>query len=215
MLDHQLVRVAPVVEELAALDVPADAPTALVAALGEVLPADGDRVEVGDLVGGVDVTGARAQVHREGVVVDRDAALVAADERHRGPPPALAVQVQEVADDQTKCLQVPVQGLGEFRRLQDHVAQSLDPGGSAGRALGGVGPSPAAAEVERERGLFGQGRELLGAVDDADREAGRVGQVHDLPAAELPEVADRTAGGPGQTVQVRALGGPERRPEEP
>ena len=55
MLDHEPVRVAPVVEDLAALDVPADAPRVLVAVLAQVLPAGGQRVEVGDLVGGVHV----------------------------------------------------------------------------------------------------------------------------------------------------------------
>jgi len=87
------------VEELAAVDVPADAPAAFVAALGEVLPAGGDRVEVGDLVGGVHIAGSGPKMQGEGVVVDRHAAEVAADECHDRTAPALPVQEQKIGHD--------------------------------------------------------------------------------------------------------------------
>ena len=82
VLDQEAVRVAPVVEDLAALDVPADAPRPPVAPLAQVLAAGGQRVEVGDLVGRVHVAVGRAEHHRERVVVGGRAAPVAADEAH-------------------------------------------------------------------------------------------------------------------------------------
>jgi hypothetical protein len=49
VLDDELVGVAPVVEDLAALDVTTDAPRVVVALLAQVLASCGECVEVGDL----------------------------------------------------------------------------------------------------------------------------------------------------------------------
>ena len=68
--------------------------------LAQVLPAGGDLVQVGELVGRVQVAGMRLQRHGQGVVVGRDAAQVTADERHRRAAVTLPVQVQEVGHDQ-------------------------------------------------------------------------------------------------------------------
>ena len=55
VLDEESVRIAPVVEDLAALDVSADAPGPEIAALAEVFAAGGQRVEIADLIRGVHV----------------------------------------------------------------------------------------------------------------------------------------------------------------
>ncbi len=111
VLDEEPVGVTPVVEDLAALDVPSDPPGPLVALLAQVLPAGGQRVQVGDLVGRVHVPVGRAEGHRERVVVGGRRAAVAADEAHHRPPLALPRVVQEVADDQAEVLEIPVQRL--------------------------------------------------------------------------------------------------------
>jgi hypothetical protein len=108
VLEHQPVRVAPVVEDLAALDVPADAPRVPVPALAQVLPRGSHLVQVGELVGRVQVPGLRLQRHRQGVVVGRHAAQIAANERHHRPTLALPVQIQEITDDHAQGVQVPV-----------------------------------------------------------------------------------------------------------
>ena len=69
VLDQEAVGIAPVVEELAALDVAADAPGAEIAVLAQVFAARGQRVEVAHLVGRVHVAVGRAQRQRQGVVV--------------------------------------------------------------------------------------------------------------------------------------------------
>ena len=118
----------------------AQAPRVPVAALAQVLPAGGDLVQVGELVGRVHVAGVRLQGHGQGVVVGGDAAQVAADERHRRAAVALPVQVQEVGHDQPERVQVPVQRRAEPGGAQHHVAQPLDLGRPPGRPLGGVDP---------------------------------------------------------------------------
>ena len=71
VLDQEAVGIAPVVENLAALDVTADAPGPEIATLCEVFTACGERIEVAHLVGGVHIAVGRSQREREGVVVGR------------------------------------------------------------------------------------------------------------------------------------------------
>src|SRR5829696_6638761 len=56
MLDEEAVRITPVVEQLAALDVPPDSPGAEIPAVSEVFAARGDGVEIADLVRRVHVS---------------------------------------------------------------------------------------------------------------------------------------------------------------
>lgn len=105
------------------------------------------------------------------MVIDGHAPLVAPDERHRRPAPALPVQEQEVGHDHPEGVQVPVQGAGEHLCLQHHMAQPLDTGRLTGRTLGGVRTTVIGAEVEDQRLLFGQGGQLFEAVHDPDRQA--------------------------------------------
>ena len=51
VLDQETVRVTPIVEDLAAFDVAADAPRAEIPLLAQIFAAGGQRVEVCDLVG--------------------------------------------------------------------------------------------------------------------------------------------------------------------
>ena len=66
VLDEEAVRIAPVVEDLAALDVAADAPGPEIAALREVFAACGERIEVADLIGGVHVAVWQARARAPG-----------------------------------------------------------------------------------------------------------------------------------------------------
>src|SRR6202022_246175 len=108
VLNQETVGIAPVVEDLAALDVAADSPGAVISEVGEVAAAGGHRVEIADLGGRMDVTVGRAQGDRQGVVVGRGLPAIAADEAHyrsAGPPPRV---VEEVADDHAEVIEVPV-----------------------------------------------------------------------------------------------------------
>src|SRR4029078_8261328 len=90
VLDQETVRVTPVVEDLAAFDVAADAPRAEIALCAQVFAAGGQRVEVCDLVGGVHIERDRTQRHGQGVVIGGDGAAIAADEAQNRPALALA-----------------------------------------------------------------------------------------------------------------------------
>ncbi len=215
VLHQEAVRVAPVVEDLASLDVPPDAPRVVVAVLPQVLVARGQRIQVGDLVGGVHVAATRAQHHRERVVVGRGGAPVAADERHRRAAVALARKVQEVADDQAEVVQVPVQGPLEGRRLQHHVPQPLDPRRLPGRPLRRVRPVHLPAGVEHQRPLPRQLRQFLDTGDHPQRNPGRIPQVHADAAAGAAQLTHRRVVRRRQLVHVGAVGGLERRCHEP
>ena len=132
-------------------------------------------------------------------MVGRDAAQVAADERHRRAAVALPVQVQEVGHDQPERVQVPVQGGAEPGGAQHHVSQPLDLRRPAGRPLGGVGARRLGSEVQRQRGASGQCGQLRDAVHHADREPARVPEQDSVTA---PVRGDRSAGAAGQPVQV-------------
>src|ERR1700736_908690 len=109
MLNQEAVGIAPVVEELAALNVAADAPGPEIATLPEVFAAGGQGVEVADLICRMHVAVLWAQCHCERVVVGRMRPAVAADEAHRRPPLALPREKQEVANDHAEVVEVPVQ----------------------------------------------------------------------------------------------------------
>jgi hypothetical protein len=170
-----------------------------VAALAQVFAAGGHLVQVGELVGRVHVFGARCQEHGEGVMVGGDAAPVAADERHRRAALALPVEVEEVTDDQPEGVQVPVQRCVEPGGAQDHVSQPLDLRGPPGRPLGFVGPHQPGAEVQRQRGTFGQRWQLRDAVHHLHREPAGVTQPDRVAAAVRQ---DHSAGTAGQPVKV-------------
>lgn len=158
----------------------------------------------------MDVAGSGPQVQGQRVVIDGHAPLVATDERHRRPALALPVQEQEVGHDHPEGVQVPVQGAGEHPCLQHHMAQPLDTGRLTGRTLGGVRATVIGTEVEDQRLLLGQRRQLLGAVHDPDRQARGIEQGDRLPTARYADVPDGTAGGAGQPVQVGPLGRAEQ-----
>ena len=177
VLDQETVGIAPVVEDLAALDVSADAPGPEIATLPQVFAAGGQGVEVADLIGRMDVAVGRAQRHRQGVMVGRGETAIAADEAHRRSSFALAGEEQEVADDHPQVVQVPVEGLEVLRRLHHQMAQALHPGGRAPRTLGVVDAPRVGSEVERKRLLRRQFGQLGHARDHADRHAAGIDQV--------------------------------------
>ena len=140
-------------------------------------------------------------------MVGRDAAQVAADERHHRAAVALPVQVQEIGHDQPERVQVPVQGRAEPGGAQHHVPQPLDLRLPPGRPLGGVDAGRPGSEVQRQRGASGQRGQFRDAVHHPHREPARVPQQDGVTA---PVRGDRPAGAAGQPVQVTPLGGLER-----
>ena len=144
-------------------------------------------------------------------MVGRDAAQVAADERHRRAALALPVQVQEIGHDQPEGLQVPVQRRAEPGGAQHHVTQPLDLGRAAGLPLGGVDPHRLRAEVQRQRGAPGQRGELRDAVHHPHREPARITEQDGVAA---PVRGDRPAGTACQPVQVVPVGRGEGRSDE-
>ena len=190
----------------------AQAPRVPVPLLAQVLPAGGDLIQVGQLVRRVHVAGVRLQRHGQGVMVSRDAAQVAADERHRRAAVTLAVQVQEVGHDQPEHLQVPLQRRAEPGGAQHHVAQPLDLGRPPGRPLGGVDAGRPGPEVQRQRGTPGQRGQVRDAVHHPHRVPAGVTQPDGVPA---PVRGDRPVHAAGQPVQVVPGGGLEGRPDEP
>ena len=132
VLDQKTIGVAPVVEDLAALDVSADSPGTLVAMVFQVLTADGQRIEVADLIGRMDVAVRRAQGKGDGVVVGERLATIAADEAHRRAAVALAGKVQEVADDHSELMQVPVERLDDtWSSATPHARDAAHPRAAA------------------------------------------------------------------------------------
>src|SRR5699024_6943932 len=138
VLDEEAVWIAPVVEDLTALDVAADTPRPSITPIQQELAARGDRVEVADLERRVHVAVPGPEREGEGVVVGGDRPQVAAHKAHDGAPLALPLVVEEVTDDEAEVLQIPVEAVEIVGALEHHVSDSLDPRRFARRALGGV-----------------------------------------------------------------------------
>jgi hypothetical protein len=215
VLHQEAVRVTPVVEQLAALDVAADTPGAEVPLILEVLPTGGQGVEVAHLIGGVHVAVRRAQCHRHRVVVGRDAAAVAADEAHRRAAIALPVVVEEVADDQPEVVEVPVQCPDVGGGRQHHVAEALNARGFACWTLGGVGALELIAEIEDVGLLAGERGRIMQSGNDFDRGSVGVDEVDRLAADVLRQPHGRHAGLVRQAQQIRLVVGAEGEAAEP
>lgn len=136
VLDHEAVDVPPVVEDLGAEDVPADAPDGLVFLLGEPLVAQRLGVEVVHFKGAVvhvlvDVGGQGRQEH--GVVVDEALAAVDVGEERdflAGGLVGFRVDVvewdvEDVARHDVEVARVPVHSRGEVFHVEAKVAELL------------------------------------------------------------------------------------------
>jgi hypothetical protein len=99
--------------------------------------------------------------------------------------------------------------------LQHDVTQPLDPRGFARRALGGVGAAQLVPEVERVPLLRRQLGQLVHSRDDADRNAGGVGQFYGDAAGGLWQRAGRGPGGAGEPLNVCGVLCGERWADEP
>ena len=118
VLDDKAVRVAPVVEDLATLDVTADSPGPLITMVFKVFTAGGQRVEVAHLIRRMHVAVRRTQRYCERVVIGRRRC------RGRSGRSSSSVRVRadreehEVADDHAEVVEVPVQRRKVVRALQ-------------------------------------------------------------------------------------------------
>jgi len=94
------------------------------------------------------------------------------------------------------------------------MAQPLNPGRLAGRALRGVRTTALGAEVQQQRLLARQFGQLLGAVHHTYGEARRVEQIDHPAAARHVGVPHGRARRPGQPLQVGPLGRTEHGADE-
>ena len=215
VLDQETVGITPVVEDLAALDMPADPPRPVIAQLAQVFAARRDRVQIACLIGGVHIAVRRAQRQRQCVVVGGRRSAVAPDEAHRRAAVALAGVVHEVADDQPEVVEVPVQCLEVLGALQHDMTQPLHAGRLARRPLGGVGAAQLVPEVEGVRLLCGQLGQLMHSGDHADRNPAGIGQFYRDPADGLWQRAGRPPGRAGEPLDVGLVLCGERRAHKP
>src|SRR5580700_6271391 len=202
MLMDAAPRIGPVVIDLAAQHMTADAPHVLVlAGLLEVFMAHADVVDVRHLEGEVIQAGLLGIETEEDVMIDVSVAAVAAVER--ADQIVLVLGVDVVRADQAQRLAEPAHGLAELRRHHHAMADALDVGrpprqphqfaGARGRRLARVQPLP----LHRDR------RNLFDAAHHLDLVAVRLGQPHPLAAAGLVDVFDaRGAGRLGELLQV-------------
>ena len=125
MLVHVAPWVGPVVIDLAAQHVPADAPHVLVLAeLREVVVAHADVVDVHHLEREVVEPGLLVVETEEHVVIDVMLAAVAAIER--ADQVVLVARINIIGADEAEHLAEPGHGLGKFRRHHYAVSDPLD-----------------------------------------------------------------------------------------
>ena len=191
---------------------PTNSPRPLVARVFEVLAAGGQGIEITNLIRRMNVTIIRAQRYCQGVVVDGSRAVVAANEAHRRPAIALAGEEQEVADDHAEVIQVPVQHLKIFRRLQNHMPKPLYPRRLPGRALGGVRAPNVVADIEGVRQLMRKSRMLACPSDHPHGETARISEVDREAADRFGQRSNSDAGDIGKASQVGFVGSLQRHP---
>src|SRR2546425_10797336 len=199
VLVHPAPRILPVVVDLAAEDVPPDAPHVLVLArLLEVLVAEHDVVDALHFEREVIQSRLRPLEAQEHVVIDKGLAAVAAVER--GDDVVLGTGVDVIRTQEAEHLAVPLGSLFCALRHDDAVGDALHLRRPALQAheLAGA-PQFLVAPVEHVLARR-QAFELLHAADHFHLVAVRVGDSHALAAAGLVEVLD--AGGPGRLGEL-------------
>ena len=168
--------IAPVVEDLAAEQMPADAPGVAVPLRHQDLLAHLDRVEVDDLEG--DMVDLRFEASRDEqrVMVAR---LVAAVEAHERPDRGSVLKAHHVRRKEAERVHIPAGAAVEIGRLEHEVAELRHLRRRQRRTLGVV-------DADRlVRSIVGNGRanrlrrDRSEAVMDADRDPQRVDEAYD------------------------------------
>src|SRR5215472_8656171 len=201
MLVHAAPRIGPVVEQLAADQMAADAPHMLVALLLQMLVADHHIVDIGSLKGQVIEAALVAANAEERVVVDVTVATVEAVERTDNV--ALLAGIKFVRATEAEHLAVPAQRLLEVLRHDDEMAEPFD----MRRALLDTEQLALAAEfvvtgIDRRPRHFDR-VEQRHAMDDLDLIPVGIGQPDPLAAAGLVDVLDwRGTLDPGNALEV-------------
>src|SRR2546426_7051850 len=199
VLVHPAPRILPVVVDLAAEDVPPDAPHVLVLArLLEVLVAEHDVVDALHFEREVIQSRLRPLEAQEHVVIDKGLAAVAAVER--GDDVVLGASVDVIRTQEAEHLAVPLGSLFCVLRHDDAVGDPLHLRRPALQAhqLAGA-PQFLVAPVEHVLARR-QAFELLHAANHFHLVAVRVVDAHALAAARLVEVLD--AGGAGRLSEL-------------
>ena len=118
-------RIGPIIVDLTAEHVPADAPHVLIlAVLLEIIVTHADVVDVGDLERQVIEPGLLVREAEEHVVIDIAIAAVAAIER--ADDVVLVLGIDVVGADKSQRLAEPVDGLAEARRHQHAMTGAFD-----------------------------------------------------------------------------------------
>ena len=147
-------------------------------------------------------------------MIGRDAAAIAADEAHHRASIALPVVVEEIADDQSQVMQVPVQVLQVVHSLQHHMPESLYQCRLMWWTLSGIDPVAWIAEVvgvcvlAPKFGMFGV------SGDDLNRLPARIGQSDGDAAQSVRQSVHVLVGGLGEPDDVGILGSCERCTDE-
>ncbi|SKZ84201.1 Uncharacterised protein [Mycobacteroides abscessus subsp. abscessus] len=215
MLDHEAIRVTPVVEELTALDVAPDSPGPEISLLREVFAAGGQRVQIAYLIGRVHITVLGTQGQRQRVVIGGRRTTIASDEAHGGPTIALAWEVQEVADDHAEGVEIPVQRLEVFRRLHDEVTEPLHGGRLPTRALSGVDAAKIVPHVVAVQSLRRQRAEGVHSSHHMHRHTSRVDEIDRHAADGCGQRPGPCTGRGGQPQQIRSVDSGKRDSQKP
>src|SRR5690242_4159532 len=194
-LVHAAPRILPVVVDLAAQQMAADAPHVLVLAEAlDVLVVLEHAVDVLDLVGDVVQPDLRVVDAEQHMMVD---ILLAAIEPAEGADDVLLVAgIDVIGAQHAQRVAEPRHGLLDLGRRQHAMADALDRGRRLGEPHHPAGaPHGLARSVQLVARHLHHGH-ALHAVDDLDLVAVRLGEPHALAAARLVERLD--AGGAGQ-----------------
>src|SRR6516165_5705984 len=188
MLVHAAPRVGPVIEQLAADQMAADAPHMLVALARQMLVADHHVIDVRSLVRQMIEPALVATDTEEGVVVDITVAAVETVER--ADDIALLAGIELVRAAKPEHFAVPTEGLLEILRHHDKMAEPLD---VRGAALDAEELALAAvffvAGIDRGARHFDR-FEHRHAVHDFDLVAVGIGQAYALAATWLVDILD-------------------------
>ncbi|SKT36999.1 Uncharacterised protein [Mycobacteroides abscessus subsp. abscessus] len=215
VLDHEAIRITPVVEELTTLDVAPDSPGPEISLLREIFAAGGQRVQIAYLIGRVHIAVLGAQGQRQRVVIGRRRTAIASDEAHGGPTVALAWEVQEVADDHAEGVEIPVQRLEVFRRLHDEVTEPLHRGRLPTRALGGVDAAKFVSHVVAVQSLRRQHVEGVHSGHHTHRHTARVGEIDRHATDGCGQRPGLCTGRGGQPQQIPFVGSGKRNSQKP
>ena len=204
--------VAPVVEDLAAEQVPADAPGVAVALRHQDLLAHLHRIEIDHFEG--DVVDLRFEAGRDeqGMMIGR---LVAAVEPHERPDQRSVRKAHHVGRNEAQHVDIPADAAVVIGRLEHEVPELGHLRRRERRTLGVVDANRLVRSIVRNGRANRLRRDRGEAMMDADRDAERVDEPHHGAPAGAVRLFDGTAHGLRQRLQVVGGGNGQSEADEP